>query len=120
MTSVKDLEDSNMLTDKESILKRIRNALTHKIDVHNQEMDRYMAMDVAEPIPNLVQTFIDNFRKAGGYYVPCTTQNVILNIERLFRSQKYRCYLSTHTFFSKFLENRCLAPPILLKLNRHC
>ena len=96
--------DSSILTEKESIRQNIRNALSNKMEVVNAELDMNMNADVYEPIANLMASFIEKFRSAGGLYVPCTNQDLIPILVRLCQSQKYNTVLSTSPFFSQYLE----------------
>ncbi len=95
--------DSSILTEKESIRQNIRNALSNKMEVLNSELDMNMNADVYEPIANLTATFIEEFRRAGGLFVPCTNQDLIKILVRLCQSQKYGTVLSTSPFFSQYL-----------------
>ncbi len=96
--------DSSILTEKESIRQNIRNALSNKMEVINSELDMNLNADVYEPIAYPTATFIENFRSAGGLYVPCTNQDLIQILVRLCQSQKYGTVLSTSPFFSQYLE----------------
>jgi len=96
--------DSSILTEKESIRQNIRNALSNKMEVLNSELDMNLNADVYEPIANPTATFIENFRAAGGLYVPCTNQDLIQILIRLCQSQKYGTVLSTSSLFSQYLE----------------
>lgn len=96
--------DSSILTEKESIRQNIRNALSNKMEVVNAELDMNINADVYQPIPNLVASFVEKFRAAGGLYVPCTNQDLVSVLIRLCKSQKYDNVLSTSPFFSQYLE----------------
>ena len=96
--------DSSILTEKESIRQNIRNALSNKMEVVNAELDMNINADVYQPIPNLVASFVEKFRAAGGLYVPCTNQDLVSVLIRLCKSQKYGNVLSTSPFFSQYLE----------------
>lgn len=96
--------DSSILADKEAIRKNIRNALSNKMEVRNTEIDMNMNADVYEDIANPVAAFLQEFRGNGGLFVPCTNQDLISILVKLFQSQKYNTILNTSPFFSQYLD----------------
>ena len=94
--------DSQLLTDKETIRKNIRNSLAYKSAPPILASDLVGA--VFEPIDNLFTTFVENFRKAGGKYIPCTTQNMVKYLVKITQGQHYRTLLNTSPNLSVYLD----------------
>lgn len=101
--------DSKNILDKENIRKNIRNALSTKLNTHNNNID--LNADSFVPIPDLLKEFVTRFRAAGGKYLPCSPTNLVSSLVRLIQSQKYNTVLNTSPDLGKYLSKyniRCI------------
>ncbi|MCQ2283738.1 MAG: hypothetical protein MJZ57_02415 [Bacteroidales bacterium] len=96
--------DSDVLSQKESIRRNIRDALTNKKSIS------YMTPDLTVPAFDAVEhpltTFVSNFRKAGGKLIPCTNMTLMNLLDKLIKSQKYNTLLNTSPNLGALLTKR--------------
>jgi len=94
--------DSKNIIDKENIRKNIRNALSTKLNTHNNNID--LNADSFVPIPDLLKEFVTRFREAGGKYIPCSRTNLVSRFIQLIQSQKYNTILNTSPDLGRYLD----------------
>lgn len=94
--------DPGLLTDKENIRKNIRNSLAYKSAPPVLSSD--LVGEPFEPITDLFKTFVENFRAAGGKYIPCTPQNMVKYLVKIAQGQEYRTLLNTNPNLGAYLD----------------
>lgn len=94
--------DPALLTDKENIRKNIRNSLAYKSAPPVLSSD--LVGEPFEPINDLFVTFVENFRAAGGKYIPCTTQNMVRYLVKIAQGQEYHSLLNTSPNLGAYLD----------------
>jgi Uncharacterized conserved protein len=94
--------DPQLYVGKERIRKDIRNALTYKNQTPPMMPD--MTCPLFEPIHDTFRTFIENFRAAGGKYIPCNTQNFVQYLIKIAQGQQYNMLLNTSPNLGAYLD----------------
>lgn len=94
--------DPQPLNDKENIRKNIRESLVNKrrAPAYGNNVSDYKE----NPIDDLFVEFITNFRKSGGKYIPCTTDDLVKKLVKIGQSQKYNILLNTSPNLAKYLQ----------------
>lgn len=92
---------------KDIIRKSIRNCLTYKNS--NPPRDTDMKVPMYKNIDNVYSTFVQNFRKAGGLYVPCNNikgseKNLVHRLVGILKGQKYTSIVNTCPNVEMFLN----------------
>lgn len=107
--------DPALLTDKENIRKNIRNGLAYKSAPPVLSSD--LVGEPFEPITNLYRTFVENFRAAGGKYIPCTEQNVVKYLIQIAKGQEYHTLLNTSPNLAVYLDKHNVRHVSAVNLN---
>lgn len=105
---------ANMLADKDHVRRNLRDALLHKKPLL-QPIDN--STPVLPPIENPVATFINNFRKAGGFYISCNKENMLPKLSAIIESQKFSRVLNTNAAFRKTLDKHNIRYEEVIDLN---
>lgn len=91
-----------LFVGKETIRKNIRNGLAYKSPSSISVVD--VAGELFPPISNLFVEFVENFRAAGGKYIPCTTQNMVQYLVKIAQGQQYNMLLNTSPNLGAYLD----------------
>ena len=91
-----------LFVGKETIRKNIRNGLAYKSPSSINVVD--VAGELFPPISNLFVEFVENFRAAGGKYIPCTTQNMVQYLVKIAQGQQYNMLLNTSPNLGAYLD----------------
>ena len=91
-----------LFVGKETIRKNIRNGLAYKSPSSVNVVD--VAGELFPPISNLFVEFVENFRAAGGKYIPCTTQNMVQYLVKIAQGQQYNMLLNTSPNLGAYLD----------------
>lgn len=94
--------DPQLLAGKESIRRNIRNGLAYKSAAPFDMVET--TDELFDPIPNRFVTFVENFRAAGGKYIPCTTQNMVQYLVKIAQGQHYNVLLNTSPNLGAYLD----------------
>lgn len=98
----KTVLDPNIISDKESIRKNIRIALTNKAST--KFLDRDLKTSGLEPIPDLLRSFVLYYRAGGGKYILCSKSNLITRLVQLIKGQNYFNILNTNFNLKHYLD----------------
>lgn len=93
--------DSEILSEKENIRRNLRDALTYKKTCNYMAPD--MSTPVLEPIEKPLAEFLNNFRAAGGKFIPCTKDDVVEKLIQIIQGQRYSTLLNTSPNLAKYL-----------------
>lgn len=94
--------DTGSLSHKEMIRKNIREAMS------NKSYSNYAGVDLSSPVLDKIQNpvveFINNFRAAGGKFLPCGKNDFIKMMIHLVKSQHYDTLLNTNPKLGEYLN----------------
>ena len=93
---------SKLTISKESVRKKIRDALTNKSQGKFPNID--LNAPLFEPVPDLLPYFAKQYRGAGGKLILCTKDNFVQRFTELIKGQPYHQILNTKEDLSKVLE----------------
>ena len=96
--------DSLNTTSKENMRRKIRHALTQKSTSKFPDIDIHLPP--FEKPESLVAEFNQNFRNAGGKFIPCNKSNFVDILHQLIIRQRYTTVLSTNHYVSPALDKR--------------
>jgi L-lactate utilization protein LutC len=85
--------DTKNTSSKETVRKNIRHALASKSSSKFPNID--LTSELFDPLDNVTIDFVNNFRNAGGKYIPCTKENFMERLIKLIKSQQYKSILNT-------------------------
>ncbi len=88
---------------KEKIRKSIRYGLVTKAEIPTYGLD---ASEAHLPlITKPYEEFVKKFRAAGGFFIPCKLEEVVLYLQKLLETSKYGVVLNTNPNLKRFLKN---------------
>ena len=93
-------------TSKENMRKKIRHALTQKSTTKFPNIDIHA--DIFEKPENIMTAFVNNFRSAGGKFIPCNRENFVDILYKIITGQHYTTILNTNHAIAPALEKRKL------------
>ena len=88
--------------EKNDIFKDLRDALTMRKDISRLNIDTSVLKP--EPIDNLLITFNEKFRAAGGKYIPCTPQTLVKTLVQICSAQNLGTLLNTSPDLGHYLQ----------------
>lgn len=92
----------NNCPDKEIIRKNLRNGLANKKNIPTENQED--ATPISVPIPNLLTTFNEKFRNAGGKYIPCDRTNLVKNLVQICKKWNFNNLLNTSPNLGVYLN----------------
>lgn len=92
----------NNCPDKEIIRKNLRNGLANKKNVTMENLEETTPISVE--IPNLLTTFNEKFRSAGGKYIPCDKSNLVKNLILMCKNLDLNNLLNTSPNLGVYLN----------------
>lgn len=92
----------NNCPDKEIIRKNLRNGLANKKNVTMETQEE--ATPISVEIPNLLTSFNEKFRNAGGKYIPCDKINLVKNLINICNKWGFNTLLNTSPNLGVYLN----------------
>jgi len=92
----------NNYPDKETIRRQIRNGLANKKSIEDVVPD--ITTPLNAEIPNLLMTFNEKFRSAGGKYIPCTRTNLVKTLIQICKAWDFNTLLNTSPNLGAYLN----------------
>jgi len=91
-------------TEKEIVRRNIRHALSYKAQNKFPNLD--VSTNLFDDEGNIVETFVRNFRNAGGKFIPCTQDDVIPRLLAVIQDLQYQKIIAIDDSLIQLLRSR--------------